>query len=168
MQFHMIINKFVRRKSVMVFLWMIGFVLVPFGVKAQITMQNLPENMQHEKRFIVMNISAPGCIYCKMQDKKIAADPVLKQRFSDEVYFLEWQSQNLQDFRWNGHEYTSGTDFIEKITHKNSSAVGFPLWLIFDTSGNLISQNDGLLNPKQIVAILDILQKETEGNSRQN
>ncbi len=144
----------------MFFLWLAVSLFVPNLMNAQLDMLDLSEKMHQEERYVVMNISTADCIYCKMQKKKLEGNPILQKRLAEEVYFLQWQPRQLLHFSWNDAEYVSGNDFLEKVMQKNTTAVGFPLWLVFDSSGRLIYQNEGLLSERQICQVLDLLKKQ--------
>ena len=130
--------------------------------KAQIGFDTLAQQMQKEKKYIVMSVGTKSCVYCLMQEKKMRKDEALKKRLADEVYYLSWKQDEQHNFWFNNREYTTGEQFTDQYGKDEKGFIAFPLWMIFDPEYKVIYRYTGLLSPEKIEKILNAIRSENQ------
>lgn len=118
--------------------------------------------MQIQKKPIVILLSTDWCKYCHLQKKQMGENKELSKR-SDEFYYVIFNAEfddtvmfNRQRFRQKTNAFSGGAHELA-IALNGSEKLAFPTWVILDKDYQIIFHHSGILPPKQLNKVLELL-----------
>lgn len=140
------------------------FLLMIIGTSSafytQVKIDSVDILMKTEPKFIIVNISSKGCIYCMMQEKKIKKDKLLQQNLASQVYSISIMAEHSNSFKFDSTNFKNMETFIDKYGKDKFGYLAYPLWIIFDKQYQPIYRYYGLLKNEEIEKLLQILSND--------
>ncbi|MFT4204077.1 MAG: thioredoxin fold domain-containing protein [Chitinophagaceae bacterium] len=138
-----------------------------YTATAQINFTELDKKMSQEKRYVVVCINSKYCTYCLMQEAQMKKNNTLRQRMDSGFYFVKTMAESDSAIVFNHRKYINPNpedpyqvnDFVNIYGKHGKGFVGYPLWLYFDKDYRLVLRFYGLMPPKNILKVLDIIEK---------
>lgn len=124
----------------------------PTGISkvAWMTLKQAEENMQKEKRPILIDLYTDWCGWCKVMDKKTYSNKNVTSYLQQKFYAVKLNAEGTQSITWNGKTYTTH----EFVIYLTGGQLSFPTTVIIPVQESQPQAIPGFLEPKdfEIVA----------------
>lgn len=109
-------------------------------------------------RPILIQISAPWCAVCKIQQRKIEKDNSLKAVLAKSYYYIELDAECKDDITFNGQLYSfiphGTTGGVHGLAVHLDPAGAYPAWILISPDYKMLYRYNGLLQPDQLKEFL--------------
>lgn len=126
--------------------------------------QDIDSLMQEQPKPILILLSTDWCKYCQMQKKQLEKNKdFLKQ--SDDFYYVIFNAEQKEPivfqsqlFSYRAIGQSSGIHELA-IALNGSENIAFPTWILLDTNYEVLLRYGGVISPKQVKNLLNIIDK---------
>ncbi len=134
--------------------------LLPFYAFCYVNAQhshNLNEidnKLSQTPKYIIFELYTDWCGVCAIQHKKIQKNETLKFILDERFYYIRFDAESKETVVFNGHEFRNKDkihDFAKAILPESNA---FPAWIIMNPDLEIIFQYNGLLEPRELEAVL--------------
>lgn len=125
--------------------------------------QDIDSLIQVEPKPMLILLSTDWCQYCQMQKMQIRKNEAfLKNKHN--FYYSEFDAETKQEIIFNGIAFNYKPTGIHIGTHtlaeylNGDQQLVYPTWVILDPHYNILFRHQGVLLPKEIKKLMEILQ----------
>lgn len=129
--------------------------------------KELARKQAQEKRPMVIYVSSKYCVYCLMQEAKVRKDKKLSEKLNEEYYFVKGNAEKDTDIPFHNQHFVipdqndsyAVNEFVKVYGKNEEGMIAYPLWLFFDKDYQLLMRFQGLMQTKNILKALDLIEK---------
>lgn len=147
-------------------IYFITFILCGNLCLSQININQFNQSFKDNPKPILIYFYTDWCGICKIQEKQIGNNPIVKQQLNKDVYYLKFDGETDQSITFFNQNYITNSTKYRKANHSFLTAfvpyqeINYPLWIILNKDLEIVGKYNGLIKPNKLEKIINQLKKD--------